>query len=80
VEYLAMKVDGRSQTLNGNETYKSLNDMQNKLVENESNIKRIESYMEAKKNDVGFKDLKAKCIGYVEDFNRDAIKECVAHK
>lgn len=80
VAYMAMKIDAKTQALNDNDTYKSLNDLENRLVENECNVTRIENYMESKKADNGYKDLKEKCMDIVNTLNRDLIKSVLTNK
>ena len=80
VAYMAMKIDAKTQALNDNETHKTISDLENKISENESNIARIESYMETKKGDSGYQEIKTKCMDIVSNMNKEIIKEALTNK
>jgi chromosome segregation ATPase len=80
VAYMAMKIDAKTQALNDNETHKCISDLESRIVDNESNIARIESYMETKKADSGYQEIKSKCMDIVTNMNMEIIKEALTNK
>jgi len=75
VEYLSMKVDSKKTQLHDNETFKSLNDLEQKLSSNESSIFGLKTFIDSKSQELNYEVLANECLSNVQAINSEIIKE-----
>ena len=75
-----MKYEKKYKQLQGNETYKGLREVENKIIQNEGNIYNLTQFIEAKKQESSTSGLMNQCIGLAHNLNADIIKGSLSVK
>ena len=74
VTFASMKVDAKKSQLNDNETYKSLNELERKIAENEGSIFNMKQFIESKKYETNYGNTMAECLSMIGSINNEIIK------
>ena len=76
--YHSMKHDTKKNQILQSEIYNRLNDLEKKLIQNESQIYAIQQYIEAKGAESNYQQQFQECMQLCQDINLDLIKKCMA--
>ena len=76
--YHAMRHDTKKNLILQNEVYNKLNEVEKKLIVNESQIYAIQQYIEAKGAESNYQAQFQECVTLREDINNEVIKKSLA--
>ncbi len=76
VMYHSMKHDTKKNQILQSDIYNRLNDIEKKLIQNESSIYAIQQYIEAKGAESNYQHQFQECMTLCADINADLIKRC----
>ena len=78
ITYHSMKHDTKKNQILQSEIYNRLNDIEKKLIQNESQIYAIQQYIEAKGAESNYQHQFQDCMHLCSEINMDLIKRCMA--
>lgn len=78
VTYHSIKHDTKKNTILASDIYNRLNDIEKKLIENESQIYAIQQYIESKGAESYYQHQFQDCMQLCSDINMDIIKRCMS--
>lgn len=78
VTYHSMKHDTKKNQILRNEIYNRLNDIEKKLIQNESQIYAIQQYIESKGAESNYQHQFQDCMQMCSEINMDLIKRCMS--
>ena len=78
VTYHSMKHDTKKNQIIQSEIYNRLNDIEKKLIQNESQIYAIQQYIESKGAESNYQHQFQECMQLCAEINMDLIKRCMA--
>ena len=78
VTYHSIKHDTKKNTILASDIYNRLNDIEKKLIENESQIYAIQQYIESKGAESYYKHQFQACMQICSEINMDIIKRCMS--
>jgi hypothetical protein len=76
--YHAMKHDTKKNQILQSDIYNRLNDIEKKLIQNESQIYGIQQYIEAKGAESNYQGAFQDCMGLCHEINMDLIKKSLS--
>ena len=76
--YHSMKHDTKKNQILQSDIYNRLNDIENKLIQNESQIYAIQQYIEAKGAESNYQGAFQDCMGLCHEINLDLIKKSLS--
>ena len=76
--YHAMRHDTTKNLILQNDVYNRLNDIEKKLIVNESQIYAIQQYIEAKGEESNYQAQFKECVNLRDDINAEVIKKTLA--
>lgn len=77
ITYHSMKHDTKKNQILQSEIYNRLNDIEKKLITNESQIYAIQQYIESKSADSNYQRQMEDCLQMCSEINMDLIKRCM---
>ena len=78
ITYHSMKHDTKKNQILQSEIYNRLNDIEKKLIQNESQIYAIQQYIESKGAESNYQNQFQDCMQMCSEINMDLIKRCMA--
>ena len=78
VTYHSIKHDTKKNTILASDIYNRLNDIEKKLIENESQIYASQQYIESKGAESYYQHQFQDCMQLCSDINMDIIKRCMS--
>lgn len=78
ITYHSMKHDTKKNQILQSDIYSRLNEMEKKLIQNESQIYAIQQYIESKGVESNYQQQFADCMQMCGEINMDLIKRCMA--
>ena len=78
VTYHSMRHDTKKNKILQSEIYNRLNDIEKKLIENESQIYAIQQYIESKGAESYYQHQFQDCMQLCSEINMDLIKRCMS--
>ena len=78
ITYQSMNHDKMKNKILQNEIYNRLNDIEKKLIQNESQIYAIQQYIESKGAESNYQHQFQDCMHLCSEINMDLIKRCMA--
>jgi len=76
--YHSMKHDTKKNQILQSDIYNRLNDIEKKLIQNESSIYAIQQYIESKGAESNYQASFQDCMGICNDINMDLIKKSLS--
>ena len=73
-----MKLDTKKNKILQDEIYNRLNDIEKKLIQNESQIYAIQQYIESKGAESNYQHQLSDCMQMYQEINMDLIKRCMS--
>jgi hypothetical protein len=73
-----MKHDTKKNQILQSEIYNRLNDLEKKLIQNESQIYAIQQYIESKGAESNYQQQFSDCMQICAEINMDLIKRCMS--
>mmetsp|Transcript_28351 Transcript_28351/g.42938 ORF Transcript_28351/g.42938 Transcript_28351/m.42938 type:complete len:97 (+) Transcript_28351:1418-1708(+) len=77
VAYHSMKHDTKKNQIMQSDIYNRLNEIEKKLINNESQIYAIQQYIEAKGAESNYQQQFQECMGIASEINSDLVKRCM---
>mmetsp|Transcript_28352 Transcript_28352/g.42940 ORF Transcript_28352/g.42940 Transcript_28352/m.42940 type:complete len:179 (+) Transcript_28352:1160-1696(+) len=77
VMYHSMKHDTKKNQILQSDIYNRLNEIEKKLINNESQIYAIQQYIEAKGAESNYQQQFQECMGIASEINSDLVKRCM---
>ena len=77
--YHAMRHDTKKNLIHQNDIYNKLNDIERKLIANESQIYAIQQYIEAKGAESNYQAQFQECVQLCQEINAEVIKKSLAN-
>ena len=78
ITYHSMKHDTKKNQILQSEIYNRLNDIEKKLIQNESQIYAIQQYIESKGAESNYQSQFQDCMQMCSEINMDLIKRCMS--
>lgn len=78
ITYHSMKHDTKKNQILQSEIYNRLNDIEKKLIQNESQIYAIQQYIESKGAESNYQSQFQDCMQLCSEINMDLIKRCMS--
>ena len=78
ITYHSMKHDTKKNQILQSDIYSRLNEMEKKLIHNESQIYAVQQYIESKGVESNYQQILADCMHMVGEINMDLIKKCMS--
>lgn len=78
ITYHSMKLDTKKNKILQDEIYNRLNDIEKKLIQNESQIYAIQQYIESKGAESNYQHQLQDCMQMYQEINMDLIKRCMS--
>merc|ERR1719506_2296192 len=78
ITYHSMKHDTKKNQILQSEIYNRLNDIEKKLIQNESQIYAIQQYIESKGAEANYQHQFQDCMQLCSEINMDLIKRCMS--
>jgi len=78
VKYHQMKHDTKKNQILQSEIYNRLNDIEKKLIQNESQIYAIQQYIESKGAEANYQQQFQESMNLCSEINMDLIKKCMS--
>ena len=78
ITYHSMKHDTKKNQILQSEIYNRLNDIEKKLIQNESQIYAIQQYIESKGAESNYQIQFQDCMQLCSEINMDLIKRCMS--
>lgn len=77
ITYHSMKHDTKKNQIAQSDIYNRLNDIEKKLIQNESSIYAIQQYIEAKGAESNYQAQFQECMRLQEEINNEVTKKCL---
>lgn len=78
ITFHSMKHDTKKNQILQSEIYNRLNDIEKKLIQNESQIYAIQQYIEAKGAESNYQHQFQDCMHLCQEINNDLVKRCLS--